>query len=381
MIRYFNPGHEAAVWSDSPYYQPPASVLKMQEDLAFLPFWYADPGDFICVPELLPVLYTQLEDRRNVYSLAYSNVNDEIELLKDQKIDFWGLSRQGLHFFENFSKKYNLALRLPEWEPEYRNLSSRELAAECLSAMAEKIPEIPAEIIPSFFSNLPDIEQFNRLSPDKLLAKSPYSSSGRGLLWLEQPDLSRSSRQIIQGVLNRQKTISLEKALEKFLDFSMHFSSDGFLGFSIFYTNAKGAYEKTWLASQEKIKSKLTEHINPDLLEEVKEFLSEFIQEKIRPYYKGNVGIDMMIYRSRRDFYFHPCVEINLRKSMGYLSLRLHQNFLHQDSEAYFSVAYNSDAKAIPPVFLDNGKLKQGIFDLCPVDTATKYRAILNVKM
>ena len=381
MICYFNPGHEAAVWSDSPYYQSPASVLKMQEDLAFLPFWYADPGDFIYVPEPLPAFYTQLGNQRNIYPLACSTANDKIELLKDQEVDFWGLSRQGLHFFEAFSKQYDLSLRLPKWKPEYRNLSSREFAAECLSAMAEEIPEIPAEIIPSFFSNLSDIEQFNRLSPDKLLAKSPYSSSGRGLLWLEQPDLSRSSRQIVQGVLNRQKKISLEKALEKFLDFSMHFSSDGFIGFSIFYTNAKGAYEKTWLASQEKIKSKLEEYINPDLLRKVKEFLSEFIKEKIRPYYTGNVGIDMMIYRSGENFYFHPCVEINLRKSMGYLSLRLHQNFLHQDSEAYFSVAYNSDIKATLPVFLDNGKLEPGIIDLCPVDTATKYRAVLNVKM
>lgn len=359
MIHYFNPGHEAAVLTDSPFYQAPAAVKKMQEDLASLPYWYAAPGDFVWISQAC---------------------NDPaFQFLHNQEVDFWGISRQAIHLFENYSKQYNLSLRLPEWNPRYKELSDREFAADCLSCLIKEITEIQKNIIPLFFSDLSEIENYNRLSPDKLLAKSPYSSSGRGLLWLEKSELSRSSRQIIQGVLNRQKKISLEKTLEKIIDFSMHFLSDEFIGYSIFQTNAKGAYEKTWLASQEKIITKLTTYVEPDLLERVKQFFLEFIREKIRPYYQGNIGIDMMIYQSEEKHCLHPCVEINLRKSMGYLSLQLFQNYLSSDAEAFFSVEYNSIRKAETIQTNNFSRIRHGIFDLCPVNPDTKYRAILEV--
>ena len=372
MIHYFNPGHEVAVLTDSPFYQPPATVVKMQEDLAFLPFWYADPGDFICVPKPLSAEFEPLCNASNIHVAMTCR-----QFLKDQKVDFWGLSKQAIHTFENYSKQYDLSLDLPEWKDEYRKLSSRELAADCLSSLAKEIPDISKDIIPSFFSDLSEIEEYNRLSPDKLLAKSPYSSSGRGLLWLEHPSLSRSSRQIIQGMLNKQKKVSLEKALEKVLDFSMHFSQDAFIGYSVFYTNPKGAYEKTWLASQEKMESRLTQYVSPELLVKVRRFLLRFIKERIAPYYQGNIGIDMMVFRSGGKYHLHPCVEINLRKSMGYLSLRLYQNYMHPTSEGYFSVVYNSDMTSQAPTLSDDGKLKSGAMDLCPVNVDTKYRAVL----
>jgi hypothetical protein len=380
MIHYFNPGHETAVWTDSPYYQPPASVVKIQEDLAFLPFWYADSQDVIFLPRPLLYPFEKIVENRNIRPFVYSSPDIDISLLNDQKVEFWGLSRQAICFFTKYAEQSGSSFNLPEWNDAYRELCSREFAAECLSALLMDIPEIPNDILPLFCENLSEIEQLNTLSSCKLLIKSPYSSSGRGLLWLELRKLSRFSRQILQGMLNRQTKVSVERVLDKVLDFSMHFTSNEFSGYSIFRTNTRGAYEKTWLASQDKVELKLSSYIDLSLLAKVKTFLEKYIKEKIRPYYQGNIGIDMMIYRSGVNYFLHPCVEINLRKSMGFLSLRLFHNHLHPDMEGYFSVVYNSDANAEFPVFPGNGCFKSGVlYDLCPINPATKYRALLDL--
>ncbi|MDL2322831.1 hypothetical protein LJC52_02485 [Bacteroidales bacterium OttesenSCG-928-A17] len=399
MIRYFNPGHEAAVWADSPFYQAPASVLKLQEDLAFLPFWYAEPGDAVWISRPLSSEFENLCKKRTVHPVLPRDLENKIDFLKNRPVDLWGISKQSIHLFEKFSEQYQLSLGLPPWNNQYKEMSSRVFAASCLSSMVNEIPGISPDLVPVFFTDLSEIERCNSNSPHKLLVKSPYSSSGRGLLWLEKPDLSRSSKQIIQGILNRQKMVSVEKVVEKTLDFSMHFVSDEFVGYSLFYTSAKGAYEKTWLASQEKIESKLTGYVSRELLSGVKQYLSGFIRSAILPYYDGNVGVDMMIYQSGGNYCLHPCVEINLRKSMGYLSLRLYQNHLHPESEGFFSVVYDPKNEGVSkschcgldpqsPATRRKFRIKSGMtmsilthpqIDLCPVYPDTKYRALLEL--
>ena len=347
MIHYFNPGHEAAVLADSPFYHTPAMVVKMQQDLAFLPFCYAEPDDYIFVP-------------RDHYD------DSTLQLLKGQTVDLWGLSKQAIHFFEQFSKKYDLNLVIPEWNDKYKELCSREFSAFCLASLVEEIPGIAKDIIPVFYFDLSEIEYMNRNTPDQLLVKSPYSSSGRGLLWLEKPELSRSSRQIIGGMLKKQGKVSVEKVLEKSIDFSMQFDSDKFLGYSIFFTDSKGAYDCTSLASQKRMEVFLKDCVEPRLLYTVRRKLQKLIREKILPYYSGNIGVDMMIYEIGEDnYYLHPCVEINLRKSMGYVSLKIFEKLGQPNWRGYFTVKYNTkypDKRAI---------------DLCPVYPDTKFRAFI----
>ena len=53
-LHYFNPGHETAVLNASRHYQQPTHVAKMQNDMAFLPAWYASAGDYVFMENQLP---------------------------------------------------------------------------------------------------------------------------------------------------------------------------------------------------------------------------------------------------------------------------------------------------------------------------------------
>ena len=392
MIHYFNPGHETAVLNASKHYHPPAHVAKMQSDLAFLPAWYASNGDFIFMETSLPDDFRLSLQSLNLQPRSIIPA-DFIENRKNflySVIDFWGISPQSIHFFKKLNDQYGLSLTIPQWDEKFRFLGSRFASQKLLGRLLEQIPELEQTILPCFVSNIAEVEQQTIESKDRLLIKSPYSSSGRGLIWLPPEKLAQSERQILSGMLKKQQQVSIEKVLDKRLDFSMHFenTADGktrFIGYSIFQTNVKGAYENSWIACQERLKKEITSKISEELLLQTRLTLTGIIQEMYAPSYTGKIGIDMMIYQFGDSLRLHPCVEVNMRKSMGYLAIRFAEKYLHNDSQGEFFIDYNPDPQNTVqthkllqsqyPLMIEKNKLRSGYFSLCPVTDATNYHA------
>jgi hypothetical protein len=402
MLHYFNPGHEAAVLNGSKYYQAPFNHVKMQRELAFLPLWYAQPDDFVLVFEPVPESFLReiasLRDGRLARAVSFDELErltefkatDELyQQLVNQTVDVWGISPQACHFLTQLSAKHRLNWTIPEWKDEYRTLGSRQTAHTVLSTLIETVPDIDKNILPQFYTNLDEIEQvlvqnahkINAEAPidrdqdntnntndqndtnytnntnkreNTMLAKAPFSSSGKGLVWLPPGEMAQSERQILKGLLCKQATVSLERALDKQLDFSMHFeiapvtqgrrsSATNFIGYSLFQTNAKGAYEKSLLLSQEAIEKQLIKFISGDLLKQIRGQLLPIIDQIYAPHYRGAIGVDMLIYLDGNQTKLHPCVEINMRKSMGYLALKLFERFCPPNFTGEFRVGYKTE--------------------------------------
>ena len=394
MIHYFNPGHETAVLHASKHYQPAANQVKMQQELAFLPAWYACAGDYVWLNDDSK---EKFDEEGTVFSPSAHAIfpKDLIDRRNDlfaQPIDLWGISPQAIHLFEKLSERYDLCWRIPEWKPEYAVLGNRFFALGLLSFLIHAHPEIEEAILPVLFSEISEIEQYLVHSRERQLVKSPYSSSGRGLVWLPPGKLSQSERQIISGMLKKQNHVSVEKVLDKQLDFSMQFENDGegnvrFVGYSIFQTRAKGVYEKSFLSLQDELEKRITSFLDANLLNTVRETLAGRIQEKYFPFYKGNIGVDMMVYKSGNRYRLHPCVEINMRKSMGYLAIRLQENYLHSSFQGELRLNYYSPlGEALKkhrelmqqhPLVVENNRILSGYLSLCPVRETSQYHACL----
>jgi hypothetical protein len=381
VIHYFNPGHETAVLNGSEFYRPPANVLKMQENLALLPAWYAAPDDYILLPDGNLVMAGKI-----VHDKVVNNVALEVA--------FWGISPQSVRFLKKWQERRGLSLTIPEWKDEYRFLGSRFASQQVLSQLIGSIPEIEKNILPQYFSEIEAVENHVINSVDKQLVKSPFSSSGRGLVWLPPGELARSEKQIISGMLKKQSQVSVEKALDKQLDFSMHFeinetAETHFVGYSVFQTNGKGAYEKSLLANQTALEEQITTFIDKRLLLNVQSTIRVVLDDLYAPHYKGTIGIDMLIYRSENQYKLHPCVEINMRKSMGYLAIRLFERHIHPDSTGEFRIEYHPDSSGLyhnhhawqnqHPLIIENERIKCGYRSLCPVTETTNYHAYMLV--
>lgn len=392
-IHYFNPGHETAVNNASPYYTPPANIAAMQEELSFLPAWYADWEDKVLVDSKDEVYYPYLTEKFS--ALAQPISQDELIRYRDANVSLWGVSPQAIRYFEGLNKELEINLNIPEWSEEYKYLNSRLAARDCLSESINSIPLLSQAVIPQFYTNLDDINRAVDTSIYQLLAKAPYSSSGRGLLWLPTTGLTRTENQILHGILKKQGSVSIERVLDKQMDFAMEFMADGkgniaFAGYSLFYTNAKGGYEANYIGSQKSIIEQLSEKISLDLLDSVKGKLINILSKKLATLYNGCIGVDMLIYLEDNEYKLHPCVEINMRYNMGFLSCRLYENYIATHSCGKFYIDFNPKAEEMynnhllmeekHPIRIENGKITSGYLSLCPINRSNRYRAYVLVE-
>lgn len=392
-IHYFNPGHETAVNNASPYYTPPANIAAMQEELSFLPAWYADREDKVLVDSKDEVYYSYLTEKFS--TLAQPVSQNELTQYRDANVSLWGVSPQAIRYFEELNKELEINLDISEWSEEYKYLNSRLAARDCLSELINSIPLLSQAIIPQFYTNLDDINRAVNASAYQLLAKAPYSSSGRGLLWLPATGLTRTENQILHGILKKQGSVSIERVLDKQMDFAMEFMADGkgniaFAGYSLFYTNAKGGYEANYIGSQESIIEQLSEKISLDLLDSVKKKLIDIMSKKVATLYNGCIGVDMLIYLEDNEYKLHPCVEINMRYNMGFLTCRLYENYIATQSCGKFYIDFNPKAEEMynnhllmeekHPIRIENGKITSGYLSLCPINRSNRYRAYVLVE-
>lgn len=374
----------------SPYYMAPANVVAMQKELAFLPAWYGERNDLVLVEDKTDEYYKWLAE--NLPGLPKPVIEEEINSYPDAEISLWGVSPQSVHFFEEVKNKYETDMVIPEWEKDYSYLNSRLAARDCLIELIKQIPQLSGSVIPHFYTQLEDVAKVVETSPYQLLAKAPYSSSGRGLLWLPVTGLTRTENQILHGIIKKQGNVSVEKVLDKQVDFAMEFISDGnggieFVGYSLFHANTKGGYEYNYIDSQKNIENILTENITPSLLDSVKEKLIKILSVKYSLLYKGCIGVDMLIYREGNEFKLQPCLEINMRYNMGYLAYHLSKNLVAPDSKGKFYIDFSPKVgetysnylqmKKEYPAFLENEKLFYGYLPLAPVNKESRYHAYI----
>ena len=397
MIHYFNPGHETAVLHASKHYQPAANQVKMQQELAFLPAWYAQANDCVWMEEELTDAFRKdIQDLDfHVKTITVHQLEEKRNELSNQGIELWGISPQSIYRFEKINKQYDFQWQIPVWKDELRRLGSRFTAYDVLADLMEGFPDLDKTLLPKFVGEMSGIEEYRDSHPGRCLVKSPFSSSGRGLVWLLPEVLPRSERQIISGMLKKQLQVSIEKVLDKVLDFSMQFEIDAeqhirFIGYSIFQTNEKGAYKNNLLAAQEVLEQQITAFIDKEYLLSVRKKLLIILQAIYTPYYIGNIGVDMLVYRKNNAYCLHPCVEINMRKNMGFLAIALQHNYLHSENQGYFQIDYDASPDEIikkqsflkkqHPIVFENGRMVSGYLSLCPVTDTSTYYAYLVCK-
>ncbi|MDO4756052.1 MAG: hypothetical protein Q4A54_06890 [Parabacteroides sp.] len=395
-IHLFNPGHETAILQGTVNYTPPTNVQRMIKELAYLPIWYADSDDYVFTEEIISPRFISLlpkELRPFATILSTQEIKTKNKMLPNMEASPWGLSPQSCHFFEKMQKGYNLPISVPTWKEEYKQLTSRETAASCLALIQELLPEIALPVPPKFCKEVKEVEKYLILQSAPFILKTPFSSSGRGIHWLMEGKLTAKDRTWIEGAIKKQGCISIEPALDKYQDFALEFFSNGkgdmiYQGLSVFGSEKRGAYSGNVLGSQQYLERFFIENFG-STFQIIKEAVQEALKQLYASVYTGYIGVDMLVYRDKRNgnLAIHPCIEINMRYTMGMVALRISEKYLSphvrgdmhisyesKDGEAY---AHHSFMKKAYPLKIENGRITEGYLSLCPVTKETRYRAYI----
>lgn len=317
-LHLFNPSHDDALADGTPYYCSSEAARTLESRLWAIPSLWADRGDVIVRPKGVstdgaPFLISDVE------------WVDEYDLHKvnPEKVEVWGWDAQVVFRLQRAGISPTL---LPDSTTldRIRQLSSRRLAVELLGRIRQDLPQTIGTSLwcESDESVWQIVEKYQTV-----VAKAPWSTSGRGIFLLE-PNASHSPRGRVSRIIRKQGGIEVEPYYNRVADFALEFYADTcgvqYQGISLFLTHSGGAYAGNLIAHPDRLLQCFPDDLR-HLLEDLIHVLPLRLYELLRSGYVGPLGVDMMLVQTEEGLKIHPCVEVNLRRTMGHVALDLCQ--------------------------------------------------------
>ncbi len=356
----FYPENDVALASGLSRFTAPKNAVGLRHDCSFLLRWIASEGDVV----------------------VHYDVDREYE---DSAVELFGL--EGKQFKASDAGRSNYILRPWGWSAASRELlnrigisssalpsestlerlrllSHRRISIAISSRLADAgidIPPLPFEVFSA------EELQTLLIHGKRLMIKAPWSSSGRGVV----DSMSLKSDELLRrtaGIIRRQGSVVVEKYLECLENFAMLFEVAGskarFIGLSVFENRNGGAYSGNIVAPQSILRQRLTSIIDKAVLDNLSNTLENVLSEIIGKDYEGYCGVDMMLYKADNgEIRIAPCVELNLRMTMGIVALLLAEKHLAPGSIGMMTM---NTAENFHDAVIDNGRLVEGNIPLAP---------------
>ena len=297
----FNPDHDYALAHGGAYYCPPAPVVKLARELYRLPACWGEEGDYVLRPD-------------GMAESIGCGAPERVEALRGriESVEPWGWNAALKHRLVELGCDLSL---LPDDEEleKLRRLSHRRISISCNEALGS--PLVPKEC----FSE-EEAMDFRKENPGCYF-KMPWSSGGRGVIATEEVT-EEKTREWVRGSIRRQGSVMAERRIDRKLDFATLWNIDPegtvmMEGLSVFRSDGRGKYGGNLREPQARLQAMIREAA-PTYSEAVAERQKRFIEEHIAPHYRGKLGIDMAVDSAGT---IYPCVELNLRRTMGHVAL------------------------------------------------------------
>ncbi|GAB1453547.1 hypothetical protein MASR2M47_36030 [Draconibacterium sp.] len=399
----FNPTSDYAVANQNANWQPKQILQKMEADLSTLPMFFGGKNDYILVDgipslEFIASLQALETDIPNFVLKKGLPQNPEIINLQKNKLLPWGWSPAAHKLLyllkESCSNEFKKS-QVYNWKPEHREIASRKFALGILKQLQSTLkPELilPAEHTPIICTTQADFETALK-KWGKVMVKAPWSSSGRGLQPITKTPVHPKVWEKLMATVKEQGFALAEPLLNKALDLALLFELKKgkveYLGTSYFYTNNKGQYEGNYL-------NRLPDSIEKRILDFADYIVGQIRQPIINAlensemaiFYEGVFGVDTLIYFDEDNkLKINPCLEINVRHTMGLLALRLEKliskhkkgvfSTYFQPGKSFYDFKYEMEEKH-PVKILDN-KIESGFFALTEARPDTLFGAFIMV--
>lgn len=390
-VYLFNPEHDLVLANADPNYNTPSSARKLGDDLAMLPIWYASDNSSILNPNPETNWYSMMQQR---FTGLNTHVRTEA-LIDTERYNLipWGWDTGAMNqFIAKGATPINASMPKKEELAAIKRLSHRETGIVAHHFMLEKSRN-KALLAKSgiLCKNVDELKSFAEKNVP-VVFKAPWSGSGKGLSWL-RGRMTESHEGWCRNIIAKQGSVVAEKVYANVQDFALLYECRKgtvyFSGFSLFETE-KGIYRSNALLSNEDILRQLCQWVPRELIDEINQLLRQYITEKIATFYNGMLGVDMLVYEESGSYKLHPCVEINLRMTMGCVSRMVYDKFVKKGCSGRFVIDHYTDpAKLLAdhherevqyPLCVENGHICKGYISLTPVTPKTNYRVRVEIE-
>lgn len=358
----YNPSNDMALAAGVRQYTPTKPIVEMERKQAHFPEEWAETGDVVLTDwehtnyealtrtagtELIPAPWGWSASIK--HRLSKFGVPDRLMPSDDQLMKWRELSNR------QFAADY-IQTFLAEWKKQSINPTHTNDAHQHHNEMA--FPPLVGHHM-RYYTDAGDI--INAPHPHPFIIKSPWSSSGRGIFVVHptstgscdnphslQQAGSKSSERKNNAACNEQQAIDAQTAsrlhslvdkyggflmdvfYEKTLDWALEYQihengTVDFLGYSVFDALENGRYGGNIIASQADLKIRIADAIGTpcalETIDALQQLHAKRLQDNLSGVYQGYVGIDLMVVQTASGRAIHPCVEINLRMTMGIVAI------------------------------------------------------------
>jgi hypothetical protein len=402
-IYLFNPTCEFAIANGSPNWQPNSLLQKMESDLSALPLFFSGKNDFVMVDKmpstkLIENLKQTGVEPPNFILKTELNSNRQFIQQPKNKLLPWGWSPAAHQLL--FPLKQSCSSEFCQspvfnWKPEHREITSRKFASEvlinvCNATNADYL--LPEALYPKICITQTDFENAVR-QWGKIMVKAPWSSSGRGLQPITKTPVHQKVWEKIMGIVKDQGYAIAEPYLNKVLDraflFELKKGKVRFLGISNFIANKKGQYEGNYINGLPvKTNKSIVEFANIAEREIRGPLIKVIENSKMAVFYEGVFGVDTLIYTDETGkLKINPCLEINVRHTMGLLSLQL-EKLIKPAKNGMFKIFYQpgvsfytfkKEMEKEYPLKISHSRIESGFLALTEAAEDTLFGAYLLV--
>lgn len=357
-IFIYNLDHDFALGDNSSNFTPQKSILRMRNLYTCFPALYANEGDYILYldSETNNIINKDTDFQKGT-SIFYPLIQakhlsiitlSELKHLNIENINIrpWGWDRSLISKLYKSDIDYS---KLPAYNiiDQLREASSREnsirVYTELIATLKNPSNNPYYHLFQEFdgiigTSNCNEVIDFYKKNKN-IYVKSPWSSSGRGLIYTDELNETQVA-QWCQGIIRKQGSVIIEKAYQRAIDFSSEWvlrnGDIEFIGFGIFKVSSRGKYKANIVGESSRLKStiisKICDLTNLEFSQvaSVLDFVITQQRTALLRHYKHisisgleqPLGIDMFATTSGS---IHPCVEVNLRNTMGHVALEVNR--------------------------------------------------------
>lgn len=325
---------------DQDTYTPNPRIAQFRRRLALLPVLYAQRNEFILIEGIsskeIPLL--------PFYNIAMAKGIEILPLNSPQKatLSFPGFSFVPWGWNKEVVKKIrkelgDISLPTDEEIEIVRELAHRRLTHSFFNFWKEHSSNnLKDWRSPVIISSEKELKKFLSKYVEFCL-KAPWSSSGRGVMFSSDIPRDKAYNWAL-SCIRKQGAVMGEPLYDVLHNLASEWYVDkekvSFLGFSFFKTSESGKYSGNMLLPQEKIIEMIKEASNC-CLEEVIQIQMDFIKKSFLGKYCGPLGFDMLITQDGR---LNPCVEINVRKTMGHVAIEIERQLNYSDDSEFVAL-------------------------------------------
>lgn len=214
-------------------------------------------------------------------------------------LETWGASPS----VQKWASSHGIPYKMPPWEVV------KEVNSKVFSFQSS--PKLEGSVL---LTNRSDVEAWIEETPGPKVLKTPQGFAGRGHFHVGTKDL--------RPFLQKHSILIGEPWVKRTFDFSTQWKIESdsieYLGSTILKTKEDGTYSSNIATSDfGDYNWALCDHL---------EIAKPILQKIQKLGYFGNLGIDAFVYLKNGGEKLHPIVEINARKTMGWVALQIQKN-------------------------------------------------------